>query len=54
MTEQRLVPDTIAELSFCKCKTGCKTKHCKCQEKNICIEMCHCDSCGVRQDDIYF
>ena len=43
MTNQPPVPEAVAELSFCKCKTECSSMRCKCQKSRFtCTEMCDC------------
>ena len=42
------VPESCREVITCKCKTGCKTLHCKCKKSNLnCTRGCSC--CGSEQ-----
>ena len=52
MTDQKPVPVSVAELSFCWCKHGCDTKRCTCKKTKtnkkkilICSEMWFCHDC---------
>ena len=46
MTELSPQPASIAELSMCKCTTGCLTQRCKCKKNGfVCSELYHCKSC---------
>ena len=43
MTKNPPVPDTVVELSLCRCKTGCTQRRCICKKNNLlCTEMCLC------------
>ena len=51
MTDQP-VPNAMVELSFCRCKTGCKTNRCKCRKNEMsCTEMCYCEDCENDDDN---
>ena len=42
MTELGPVPESIAELSICKCTTGCLTQRCKCKKNGFVFsDLCH-------------
>ena len=47
-------PESIVELSICKCNTGCLTQRCKCK-KNCFVysELCHCKSCKNIEGNLY-
>ena len=46
MTSNPSAPDSIIELSVCRCKTGCKSGRCQCHKNNLlCSEMCLCENC---------
>ena len=46
MTDLSPAPESIVELSMCKCTTGCLTQRCKCKKNGfVCSELCHCTSC---------
>ena len=39
------VPDSIVELTRCKCKKGCKTNSCSCKRANlVCTDSCSCNN----------
>ena len=45
-TDLSPAPESIVELSMCKCTTGCLTQRCKCKKNGfVCSELCHCTSC---------
>ena len=42
MTELGPVPESIAEVSICKCTTGCLTQRCKCKKNGFVFsDLCH-------------
>ena len=46
MTELSPAPESIVELSMCKCTTGCLMQKCKCKKNGfVCSQLCHCKSC---------
>ena len=46
MMDQLPAPDSIIELSMCKCTTGCSSFRCKCRKNGLlCMEMCLCADC---------
>jgi len=46
MMEQLPAPDSIIELSMCKCNSGCSSLGCKCKKNGmLCMEMCLCVDC---------
>ena len=54
MTELSPAPESIVELSMCKCTTGCLTQRCKCKKNGfICSELCHCKSCENIEGNLY-
>ena len=50
MTELGPAPESIVELSICKCTTGCLTKRCKCKMNGF---VCHCKSCENIEGNLY-
>ena len=47
MTKNLPVSDTVVELSFRRCKTGCTHRRSKCKKNNLsCTEMCLCVNCS--------
>ena len=54
MTELGPVPESIAELSICKCTTGCLTQRCKCKKNGFVFsDLCHCKSCENIEGNLY-
>ena len=54
MTERSPSPESIVELSMCKCTTSCLTQRCKCKKNGfVCSELCHCKSCENSQGNLY-
>ena len=54
MTELSPQPASIAELSMCKCTTGCLTQRCKCKKNGfVCSELYHCKSCKNIEGNLY-
>ena len=54
MTELNHVPESIDEVSICKCTIGCLTQRCKCKRNGfVCSELCHCKSCENIEENLY-
>ena len=54
MTTLSPAPESVVELSICRCTTGCKTLRCKCKKNNfVCTEMCLCKVCENVEEDGY-
>ena len=52
MMEQLPAPDSIIELSMCKCNSGCSSLRCKCKKNGmLCMEMCLCINCQNDYDE---
>ena len=46
MTDNLPTPIGLIELRMCSCKTGCKTRRCKCLKHDlVCTDMCKCKNC---------
>ena len=46
MTDNLPVRIALIKLSMCSCKTGCKTRRCKClQHDLVCTDMSKCKNC---------
>ena len=49
MTDKLAAPESIIELSLCKCKGDCSTLRCGCRKNQLqCTEMCLCCDCSNR------
>ena len=47
-------PESIVELSMCKCNTRCLTQRCKCKKNGFLYsKLCHCKSCENIQGNLY-
>ena len=47
-------PESRAELSMCKCNTGCLRQRCKCKKNGfVYSELCHCKSCKNIERNLY-
>ena len=54
MTELSPAPESIDELSICKCNIGCLTQRWKCKKNGfVCLELCHSKSCENIEENLY-
>ena len=54
MTELSPAPESIDELSMCKCTIRCLTQRCKCKKIGfVCLELCHCKSRKNVEENMY-
>lgn len=53
MTTLLPAPESVIDLSMCRCQTNCKTLRCKCRKNNLnCTEMCLCTDCdNIEMDE---
>ena len=54
MTELSPAPESIDELSMCKCTIGCLTQRYKWKKNGfVCLELCYCKSCENIGENLY-
>ena len=52
MTKNVLLFETVAEISLCRCKTGCTQRRCTCKKNNLlCTEMFLCVNSSNEKSD---
>ena len=53
MTDLLPAPESVIELSMCKCTQGCMTQRCKCKKNDmVCTEMCLCRECENVEEEL--
>ena len=46
MTALLPAPESVIDLSMCRCRTKCENIWCKCRKNRLnCLEMCLCNDC---------
>ena len=54
MTELSPPPESVDELSMCRCTIGCLTQRYKCMKNGfVCSELCYCKSCENIEENLY-
>ena len=51
MTTLPPAPESVIDLSICRCKTGCNSLRCKCRKNGLkCSDMCLCCDCEYKDN----